>query len=54
MEKAKKIKLFIGIFYLTAICLCRDHKMPIKVFNMQRPGSLFDNISGLSDGTLIQ
>jgi len=39
---------------LTAICLCRDHKMPIKVFNMQRPGSLFDNISGLSDGTLIQ
>ena len=44
----------LEVMDLTAICLCRDHKMPIKVFNMQRPGSLFDNISGLSDGTLIQ
>jgi len=39
---------------LTAICLCRDHKMPIKVFNMYRPGALLDNICGISDGTLIQ
>ena len=44
----------LEVMDLTAICLCRDHKMPIKVFNMQRPGSLFDNISGLSYGTLIQ
>ena len=44
----------LEVMDLTAICLCRDHEMPIKVFNMQRPGSLFDNISGLSDGTLIQ
>ena len=43
----------LEVMDLTAICLCRDHKMPIKVFNMQRPGSLFDNISGLSGGTLI-
>ena len=39
---------------LTAICLCRDHKMPIKVFNMYRSGALLDNICGISDGTLIQ
>ena len=44
----------LEVMDLTAICLCRDHKMPIKVFNMQKPGSLFDNILGLSDGTLIQ
>ena len=44
----------LEVMDLTAICLCRDQQMPIKVFNMQRPGSLFDNISGLSDGTLIQ
>ena len=44
----------LEVMDLTAICLCRDHEMPIKVFNMQRPGSLFDNISGLSDGTLIK
>lgn len=44
----------LEVMDFTAICLCRDHQMPIKVFNMQRPGSLFDNISGLSGGTLIQ
>ena len=44
----------LGVMDLTAICLCRDHKMPIKVFNMYRPGALLDNITGPSSGTLIE
>ena len=44
----------LGVMDLTAICLCRDHKMPIKVFNMYRPGALLDNITGNSSGTLIE
>ena len=44
----------LGVMDLTAICLCRDHKMPIKVFNMYRPGALLDNITGYSSGTLIE
>ena len=44
----------LEVMDLTAIVLCRDHQMPIKVFNMQRPGSLLDTISGMSGGTLIQ
>ena len=44
----------LGVMDLTAICLCRDHKMPIKVFNMYRPGALLDNITGHSSGTLIE
>ena len=44
----------LGVMDLTAICLCRDHKMPIKVFNMYRPGALLDNITGHSGGTLIE
>ena len=44
----------LGVMDLTAICLCRDHEMPIKVFGMNRPGALLDNICGISDGTLIQ
>ena len=44
----------LGVMDLTAICLCRDHKMPIKVFNMYRPGALLDNIAGHSSGTLIE
>jgi uridylate kinase len=38
---------------LTAICLSRDHGVPIKVFNMKRSGALLDNVLGLADGTLI-
>ena len=44
----------LGVMDLTAICLCRDHKMPIKVFSMYRPGALLDNITGHSSGTLIE
>ena len=38
---------------LTAICRSRDNKIPIKVFNMGKPGALLDNVMGSSDGTLI-
>lgn len=44
----------LGVMDLTAICLSRDHQVPIKVFNMNRPGALLDNVLGRDDGTLIQ
>jgi uridylate kinase len=44
----------LGVMDLTAICLSRDHEIPIKVFNMNRPGALLDNVLGKQDGTLIQ
>ncbi len=43
----------LGVMDLTAICLSRDHKIPIKVFNMGKPGALLDNVMGRADGTLI-
>jgi uridylate kinase len=43
----------LGVMDLTAICLSRDHQIPIKVFSMQRPGALLDNVVGKADGTLI-
>ncbi|MDG2141097.1 MAG: UMP kinase [Gammaproteobacteria bacterium] len=43
----------LGVMDLTAICLSRDHHIPIKVFDMQRPGALLDNVVGKKDGTLI-
>ncbi len=43
----------LGVMDLTAICLSRDHQIPIKVFNMNRPGALLNNVMGKSDGTLI-
>ena len=44
----------LGVMDLTAICLSRDHHVPIKVFNMNRPGALLENVMGQQDGTLIE
>lgn len=44
----------LAVMDLTAICLSRDHQVPIKVFNMNRPGALLQNVMGKSDGTLIE
>ncbi|MFK7863930.1 MAG: UMP kinase [Pseudohongiellaceae bacterium] len=44
----------LAVMDLTAIFLSRDHQVPIKVFNMNRPGSLLENIMGDTDGTLIE
>ena len=44
----------LGVMDLTAICLSRDHQVPIKVFDMNRPGAFLDNVRGKADGTLIE
>ena len=44
----------LGVMDLTAICLSRDHHVPIKVFNMNTPGALLNNVMGQPDGTLIE
>ncbi|MBV1881366.1 MAG: UMP kinase [Pseudomonadales bacterium] len=43
----------LGVMDLTAICLCRDHEMPIRVFNMNSPGALINIIVGGEDGTIV-
>ena len=43
----------LEVMDLTAICLSRDHGVPIKVFNMNSPGALLANVMGDADGTLI-
>ena len=39
---------------LTAICLCRDHRMPVRVFMMEKTGALLNIVRGGDDGTLIE
>ncbi len=36
-----------------AICLARDHKMPLRVFAMDKPGALQRIVIGEDEGTLI-
>jgi len=43
----------LGVMDLTAICLCRDQKMPVRVFNMMERGALLDLMVGGNKGTLI-
>ncbi|MDA9557209.1 UMP kinase [Vibrio sp.] len=43
----------LKVMDLAAFTLARDHKMPIRVFNMNKPGALHRVIMGESEGTLI-
>ena len=43
----------LGVMDMTAICLCREHKMPLRVFRMSKPGALLNLIVGGDEGTLI-
>ncbi|MBM93702.1 MAG: UMP kinase [Legionellales bacterium] len=42
-----------GVMDLAAFCQCRDHGMPIRVFNMLKPGALLRVIRGEDEGTLV-
>ncbi len=44
----------LGVMDLTAICLCRDHNMPVRVFDMNKPGALTRVVVGEDEGTLIE
>ncbi|GAA3911100.1 UMP kinase [Halomonas cibimaris] len=43
----------LGVMDLTAICLVRDHNMPVRVFDMNKPGALLNLVVGGREGTLI-
>lgn len=44
----------LEVMDLTAICLCRDHAMPVRVFEMEKVGALLNIVRGGLDGTLIE
>lgn len=44
----------LGVMDLTAICLCRDHHLQVRVFNMNKQEALFNIITGKNEGTLIE
>jgi uridylate kinase len=44
----------LSVMDLTAICLCREHRMPVGVFKMSKTGALLKVIMGYAEGTLIR
>ncbi|MEE9451409.1 MAG: UMP kinase [Gammaproteobacteria bacterium] len=43
----------LAVMDLTAICLCRDHHMPLRVFNINKPGVLKSIVLGNKEGTRV-
>jgi len=44
----------LNVMDTAAIVLCRDQQMPLRVFNMNTPGSLMRVVMGEDEGTLVQ
>ena len=44
----------LGVMDATAIALCRDQSMPVRVFNMNKKGALMRIIQGKDEGTLVK
>lgn len=44
----------LAVMDLTAICLCREQDMPLRVFRMSKPGALLNIVVGGDEGTLIE
>jgi uridylate kinase len=44
----------LEVMDLTAICLCREHNMPLRVFRMSKSGALLNLVVGGDEGTLIE
>lgn len=43
----------LGVMDLTSLCQCRDHHLPIRVFDLSKPGALMRVVCGEDEGTLV-
>ena len=43
----------LGVMDTTAVVLCRDNNMPLRVLDMMKTGSLMRAAKGLNEGTLV-
>ncbi len=44
----------LGVMDLTAICLCQEQNLPLRVFQMDKAGALLNIMTGGSEGTLVE
>ena len=44
----------LNVMDTTAFVLCSEHNLPLRVFNMNRPGALMRILQGEDEGTLIE
>ena len=53
LSYAEVIEKELQVMDLAAFTLARDHGMPIRVFNMCKPGALRQVVLGTEEGTTI-
>jgi uridylate kinase len=44
----------LGVMDATALVLCRDQGMPVRVFGLNAPGNLARVVNGADVGTLVE
>ncbi len=44
----------LNVMDATAVVLCRDHNMPLRIFNLNVPGALMRAVTGGDEGTLVK
>jgi len=49
----KVIEQKLGVMDTTAVVLCRDNNMPLRVLDMMKPGALLKAAQGEDEGTLV-
>ncbi|OGI41680.1 MAG: UMP kinase, partial [Candidatus Muproteobacteria bacterium RBG_16_62_13] len=50
---AEVLEKRLGVMDAASIVLCRDQKLPLRVFNLNRPGALVRAALGGAEGTLV-
>lgn len=43
----------LAVMDLAAFCQCRDHDMPLRVFNIKKPGALLNVVLDKNEGTIV-
>lgn len=51
---AEAISKELKVMDMTAFTLCQENKLPIIVFDMNKPGNLLDVVNGKQVGTIVQ
>lgn len=51
---AEALEKELAVMDLAAFCQCRDHHMPLRVFNMNTPGALLRVVMGEEEGTSVE
>ena len=48
------LRMKLSVMDATAIVMCRDNDMPLRVIDMNKPGALVRSVTGGDEGTLVE